>query len=411
VAGPGTSGRRPAAGRLVARAAIAVAGLGLAWLCLAQGLSSHFIDADRPDAALFWAPSNGQALALKAEALQRKGRMADAGAYALRAIRAEPLEAPGFRILANTAGVAGDMNRAEALYDRAGAVSRRDTQTQVWLFGRLAGRGDFAGAMRNADALMRRGVVEVVAPSAVSLTANPAAAQALVDRMAFAPDWRPKIFYALRTYAPEEGYRQVLLRMKAGGIPPTDEEIGGYINLLFLRSASGEAHQAWLDLTGVRTQAPAQWVYDPGFRGLKGGPPFNWLLSTEPGESVAPAEGGGELQVRYDGFDGHVGMARQMLVLPAGRYRLSGRMRASDMAADGLFQWQVRCLAGRTLVMSPPLEASPGTWKAFEEDFLVDGDCQGQWLFLNARAGERRTVVETAFTDLEIRPLGGQATP
>jgi hypothetical protein len=399
--------------RALVRAAVLLAVmLGLGWLCLAQGLTGHFLATREVAPALSWAPNDGQALSLKAETLSGRGEFSRAAATARRALQADPSDVSALRVLGNAEAVTGDRARARIYFRRGAALSRRDTPTQYWLFADAAGQGDFKAAMRSADSIMRRteSGMQAVGPAVAGLMGDPRAVEALVDRMALAPDWRPKLMSRMGAYASVDGFRQLLFEMKARGLAPTDPEVGDYVNRVMKIGEFAQARADWFSLVSTKPPTTGQWVYDPGFDGLRGPPPFNWQLFQDPGVTATLEAGptGGELVLRYDGFDPHSGMVRQTLALPPGRYRLTGRVRVNEDGADGLYQWLVRCIEGRPLALGEPIDTEKGQWARFHVDFDVDEACAAQSLYLNARGGDRRLSLETSFDDIEVRqaPVG-----
>jgi hypothetical protein len=99
------------------------------------------------------------------------------------------------------------------------------------------------------------------------------------------------------------------------------------------------ARAIWAEVSGVHLD-PGGLLYDSGFADADAPPPFNWALTSST-VGLAERQPGGRLHVIYYGQeDGE--LARQMLLLPPGSYRLSLRL-SGDRSQARALSWSLTC--------------------------------------------------------------------
>jgi hypothetical protein len=352
---------------------------------------------ERPQDALDVRPGDAQALASLADLRMSQRDTAAAQNLARRAILADPLELTAFRTLGQAAAADGKLAQADALMTIAGHRAKRDRPAQLWLLQRRAGQGRFAEAVVHADGLMRAWPTEMRAPVTRMLTAmavDPDAGRAIAGVLATDPPWRTRFLIDLsRGVSDLAAPFTVFSALQDSRQPPRTIELQAYIDRLVREGLYQAAYVTWVQLLpqdGVKGLGD---LYDGDFDGLPGPPPFNWRLPRLKGVSVelAPAPegpGGGTLHLGFGGGAAPVVLARQLLVLPPGRYRLLGQARTQRFDSALGLTWTLRCaeggkgLAGET----GPINESPG-WAPIAAEFEVrTGDCSAQWLTLEQAA-------------------------
>jgi hypothetical protein len=397
-----------------------VMAVALVWLggqFIRQGVSDNQLG-HNPETAVLWWGDSSDAIAQLARVRLQTRDASGAARLAVKALQLSPLNASAL----TTYGLAMDALRQPALANRAmtlaGQRSWRDLVTQVWLFRRDVLASDFADAFDHADALLRR--VPEPPPAVLGILAvaarNPAAIGPLTDRLAANPNWREPFFIYLVSYAkpPATGIAgQLLTRLAAGPTRPTDEEVGLYLASLAAQSRYREAEAAWRALTpGAGHDG---YVHDGDFERPARTTPFDWWLVGGIGWSAGIADSpdpthGHALRVDYDGVS-HPQPVRQLIVLPPGSYRLSGRMLdAGDGGASG-FAWRVICVdATDPLARAPSPAGPPGEWRAFSADFSVPASaCPAQLLDLAADRGDLTKNITLWYDDLAIAPTAAVA--
>ncbi|QIK95849.1 hypothetical protein G7076_04640 [Sphingomonas sp. HDW15A] len=117
-------------------------------------------------------------------------------------------------------------------------------------------------------------------------------------------------------------------------------------------------------------------------------PPFNWQLTPGAAGLVEYRKEGGLAVIYYAREPAE--FARQLILLPPGRYRLRSSVEGGAKAND--LVWRLKCNEGEAIA-----EVSLGAGG----DFRVPQNCKGQWLML---AGKPADVPST--TSVVIRKVG-----
>ena len=389
--------------------------IAMVWLggqIVTQGVSDDYLTSDA-ELAVLWRGDSSDALAALAR-LRLTGRDADGAArLARRALQFEPLNAQALTTLGFAMDRLGREPQADRAMALAGRLGWRDIVTQIWLFRRLLLAGDFDGALDHADALMRR---QNVAPPALlaAMTAaarDPRITEPLARHLAQAPAWRTRFLDYLsagaQPPATDVAYG-LLARLADGPTPPNDEELAVYLRQLVGQQRFGEAASDWRQLTHGAGQAG--YVYDGDFERPPGQTPFDWTFDNGVGWTVdiadAPAQGRGQaLRFVYDGVS-PPRPVRQLLVLPAGAYRLSGRALSQGAAVPKNVGWGVVCATTREVLAGVTTPRGSGGWSTFSADLNVPaGRCPAQWLLLSAEPGDERADITVWYDDITVAPL------
>lgn len=122
-------------------------------------------------------------------------------------------------------------------------------------------------------------------------------------------------------------------------------------------------------------------IYDAGFVDAEAPPPFNWeLMSSAVG--LTERQPGGRLHAIFHGQQDGL-LARQLLLLSPGRYRLSMAV-AGDLERGKALNWSLRCSSAQ----SPFSGISLDGLRRQAWTFTVPGDCGAQWLELSGVSGD-----------------------
>jgi hypothetical protein len=420
---PAAAPRRPVLPNFVSFT-MAVALVWLGGQFIRQGVSDNLLE-DKPELAMLWMGDSSDAVAHLARYRLQNRDPGGAARLAKKALQLSTLNAPAL----TTYALAMDAQRRPDVASRAmtlaGQQGWRDLITQIWLFRRDLLASDFTDAVDHADALMRR-VPSPPMPVLRLLGAaarDPNAIQPLVDRLAVNPHWREVFFIYLSGYAKPPATDvagQLLTRLQAGPTPsrPSDTEIGIYLASLSVQGKYQEADAAWRQLTPGARDA---YVHNGDFEQPARTTPFDWWLQNGIGWSASISPGpdpshGHALRIDYDGVSKPIPL-RQLVVLPAGSYRLSGRLLdASDSDANAKsaasdFSWRVLCVGSAApLVQVPAPAGAAGQWQTFSAEFSVPAsDCPAQLLDLNVYAGDLPRNITLWYDNLAIAPVAGVA--
>ena len=396
-----------------------VMAVALVWLggqFIRQGVSDNLLN-DKPELAMLWMGDSSDAVAQLARYRLQTRDPSGAARLAKKALQLSPLNARAI----TTYGLAMEAQRQPAIAGRAmtlaGQRGWRDLITQVWLFRRDLLANNFKDAVDHADALMRRvpsppgPVLRILAVAA----RNPDAIGPLADRLAANPGWREAFLVYLGAYEKPpttDIVGQLMTRLQRGPARPTDEEIGFYLASLAVQGKYQEAEAAWRQLTpGAR----GGYVHDGDFVKPARTTPLDWWLVNGVGwtasidNSPDPSHGHA-LRIDYDNVSKPIPL-RQLIVLPPGVFRLSGRMLDAGDGGSSGFAWRVICVgADDPLAQAPAPAGAPGQWRTFSADFTVPATgCPAQLLDLAADRGGIQKDITLWYDDLAIAPTTGVA--
>ncbi len=154
------------------------------------------------------------------------------------------------------------------------------------------------------------------------------------------------------------------------------------------------AHGIWLSVTrqhGTREQI----LHDPQFADSTSPPPFNWEL-TSSSVGLAERQPDGRLHVMFYGQQDGL-LARQLLLLHPGRYRMSMSVTGAG-DKRGSLNWSLRCNPLQAPFAAISLHvASARPWQ-----FDVPPECGAQWLELSGVSGEVTQQLDVSISQLKL---------
>jgi hypothetical protein len=333
-------------------------------------------------------------------------------------IAAEPLNARGFRLLAE---VTENTDEVRALMLAALQRSRRESAALFWLLNDNFVRKDYVAVADNADILLRTRpqLAQFVHAYLAEAAGTPEGLAAVIDKLATAPPWRYALFRNLPELARESRIPlDVLSGLQRTAAPPTNAEIEPYLNRLIALRRIDESYNAWLRLLPRDELATVGFLTNPGFEREPSGLPFDWTLArgqnalAELVAGLAP-EGRRLLHIGFSAGRIRFPEVRQLLILPAGRFRIEGQMRGGLTGRRGI-RWQARCALNpqRVLGETEPILGQMQQWRGFQFEFVTpeSDDCRAVELRLyhDARSiSEEYMSGEVFFDDIQLerRPL------
>lgn len=381
---------------LAASAAAAV----LIWLSLAITLTS-LTARNRPSIASAWWPWSAVANASLAEALIADGRpsardLTQAQALAEDALRREPVNAVAARMLGVVAALRRQEGPAERALNYAETLSKRDLPTQLILIEREVARNDIPGALRHYHRALStsRRSAETLLPILVQASSDPNIARPLASTLARRPPWwfafterlvaegrSPQtlglILSALRLDVNHEGERPLL--------------VSGMTRMATL----GGVRQAYeVDRAARRGgDRSTQLLRNGSFETDRNVPPFDWSMASDSGLAAfrevldAGRQDHALFLVAEPGRAGEV--ARQLVMLPRGRYRLL--FSAGAVVGERISRPEVvvTCLSSdRPALLTIRVPEAPAAGISLRGDFDVPAAaCDGQWLSIRAGSG------------------------
>lgn len=320
-----------------------------------------------------------------------------------------PLDARAMRILALVTERQGANDRAMDLMRTAWKLSRRDDSVDWWLYQQARQRRQYAEAFLHVDAVMRRrpdSLSPMFAPVLATL-ADPAALEPMAARMAYNPDWRWQFLGFLSDRVPESAFALMATTRKLGS-PPSERELSYYLGRMVENRRYQEAYANWAALRPTSLGSNRPYVNNGDFSGVDSEAPFGWDFEGNVLGSIerATAHGRDEnaLRAEYDGSS-QARFPQQMVVLPPGRYRLTGDALTANPESAGTLEWVVACVDGAIIARSPTVDTGMA-WRRFAVDFETPAEgCGAQWLRLKTIRADQRSTVEAWYDKLSIIPL------
>jgi tetratricopeptide (TPR) repeat protein len=169
-------------------------------------------------------------------------------------------------------------------------------------------------------------------------------------------------------------------------------------NLMQSLVAAGDyrrAHAIWATIAKVE---PATLLYDPDFTAGQAPPPFNWALAAS-GVGLAERQPGNRLHAIFYGQQDGV-LASQLLLLPAGSYRLSMALDTGAQHPE-LLGWSVRCDKSPMPLAMTSVQAAARGWT-----FTIPANCAAQWLELSGRSADIAQQADVTIGRLSLARAG-----
>lgn len=374
-----------------------------------QIVRNAVVQAAPPDLALRLGPDSPTVLVRAAQAELEAGRNEAARRLAGQALARKPFNAQALRIVGLIAAREGDEEAADRMLTLAGNWSLRDDPAHTWLVGRRLRRGQTASALAHADTLVRRRTdlrpeyFDLMISAALS--GDRQAQGALVGLLKRDPPWRGEYFrYSVRK---REGLllaAGLAIALKSGEGKLTLEER----SLVYSNLVSADLIDPLRTVRRELEGAGQPFVTAGNFSDGGGSAPFGWRLPSGAGLlSEIAIEGGGAQPALHAAVSDLKGgtVAEQLVLLPPGRWRLSGRLKVVEGALSDRLAWTLNCTrsSGRAAATAPLAAASHQTWTQFSNvvDIPASG-CPAQWLRLVALPQDRRTSADVWIDDVAL---------
>lgn len=327
-----------------------------------------------------------------------RAQIALAARHAATALRRNPTLPAAARLVAMQTALGGNEAQAAALFEYAAAMSKRDIPTQFWLLERRVAQNDVSGALSHFGIALR------VAPGTRDLL-FPVLTSALSERHLVAPiarlvrsgdSWRPAFLYYVPVHAADARHAASLfLALAALGQPPAPDHLAPLIGRLIAASAYDQAARlyALVDRNWRRGDVNAQ--LDGGFDRAGDFPPLGWTVNPDTAFRGARPDRSDDLALHVNlPASGRVWAARRLLLLPAGRYALNGRVGATEGQPAGRVRIGLACLqdqepssyaeapvaggAIRGMIATPP--GCPVQWLSIGVETQTGAPSGGVWV-------------------------------
>lgn len=347
--------------------------------------------------------------------LAKPGELSDSeldkiDAAARDSIADNSLDVRAFRVLGTSQAFRGNGDTALAMMRHSDRLSRREVGVQLWLLEDAAQSGDLAGAVRHFHRLLttkptsRAALFPVLAAAIEDVQVR----GALQPYLAARPPWETAFYdYALARMKDPRPLAKLMAAQRQ--LPPQPGQSYQQAMLLALTAKGDYAAAQWFmrAMPDGDKEFVAGQVRDRSFRATGKHQPFDWTLVTDfsaAAEPIADARSG--LAVRVDpNWTGL--LARQLLMLRPGRYRLHVEQRTSEAPEAVLAGWKLECADSRRPLASIKTPKPPKPVRS-QVEFSVPTGCPAQWLSYTVDRSAERGELHTATTTLRVTPAGTQ---
>lgn len=400
---------RTLSGGAVARIlSIAVICLTLIWLSIAVTFDLS-LGSKYPQTSLrLWPYGVAGRVALASGLLVPEATTSDldrARKLALGALARDPTNAAAARVAALAIAAAGDAVGANRLMHYSEQQSRRDLPTQLWLIENEVNRDNIAGALQHYNRALSTSsnAADLLLPILIQASQTVDVAGPLSEIVKTRPPW----WQAFLDRAIDEGTNadSVILiaqKLNLDIDSPTDY---GLANKLVGKLATDRKYkQALFAYNMTSKYKTTDLVRNGGFGSDQSLLPFDWWYNNESDLNASRQfDEGNNARMVFGSSGGRGGdVARQLLVLSPGRYRIEGIV--SNTGADSATLPSVAVVCDGWEVISknllPTADTAP---RPFSYVFVVpDAKCDGQWLKIVAASGGN---TEVSIDALAIHPV------
>lgn len=367
---------------------IAFAAIAVSIFVVRFGVAAATFDSDGRTAML-WNPWDARSMSRRAtEIAQSRSSpvdLADGRRLAIDAIGRDATIAESYSALGLIADLQGDIDTARKAFIFANRITKRNLATHLWFIQDAVERDDSVGALEHFDLALRSSdlAAPILFPVLVRATEEPRLIKPFVVILKRQPDWAPWFMGSLvNTGTATTNILKMLEILRTSTVIAPPSLYRDYAKRLVAQQDYGAAFAAYA--LGRSSVANAKLIRNGDFRYPdEDGEPFGWTLTNEAGiiAEIAQTENvatGQALQVTTNANANGIA-ARQLLVLPAGHYRMTGAWSGQLSQAISL-SWRLTC-AGQTREMTRAPFRAEGT--IFAEFVVSKHDCPAQWLELN----------------------------
>jgi hypothetical protein len=389
---------------------------------LSVGVSgSNMLRLERPDRALTFQPADARARAKASEQIffkaqgrppQRPQPLTEAQLAAIEqlardALRRDPTVVMAWRMLGLAAVARNQPARAARMFHFAGALSKRDLPTQLYLIEERVQQDDIVGALRQYDATLRTGGAshDLLLPILVGAIGSEGIVRPLAGLLNSMPPWRRAFMERLAAGAPDPNGLVQLIQLIHGSASPDEKvQISTAMQAMINRRQYEPAMRVYRLLAAADARGTPL-VRNGRFDRPNPYPPLDWQLLSGVDVGAEQLQGG---RLRIHAASGSGGLAaRQLLLLAPGSYEISADAGAADDSRAARVAWTVQCTNDQGLkLLEQDLPALSGRIRA-RASFSVPAGCSGQWLQLNIRPDFDPGGVAAWIDSVALRRLGG----
>jgi len=325
-----------------------------------------------------------------------------------QALRRAPLLSDPFIVAGLDASARDDLVRAQRLMEEARRRDPRAIIPRYWLFDTYLRNGDYRRGVAEAGPLIR--VQPAAEPAAVAvLTAllqMPEARPSLRAALAGRPVWR-RTFFAQAAASPRLRDQAVAMLAETGlaetggGGSGRDQQavVGGLVRA----GRYADAYALWLRTLPPGDRPAAPRLFNGGFAGPAGTPPFGWRLRrTARAVPAGDARSGAGLAIQAG--DERAVVADQLVLATPGPVRLAFATRAlegDETNAAGM-RVELRCHATGRVLAGVTVDAFGPSLRTQSLDATMPADCLALLVRVSVVPGTDPGPLHALLTDLSL---------
>ncbi|HMO75695.1 MAG TPA: hypothetical protein PKD48_10150 [Sphingopyxis sp.] len=408
----GRSGGRPAPRLPGWRSILYAAAMLLFWLAVTLFTGSSAMEVYSPSRAISLNPFNASAKAQLANDLVYISgdpeQVGTAAALSRAALDGNPTLPAAYRMIALENARGGKLAKPAIL--AATWLTRRDYIANLWLIEDAVKRGRMDEAMTEVDASLRtsRRSQALLFPILATAMAEPEMHPHFVSVFRRDPVWLPSFLghYLSTQKLPAAPLAQVMLPIREelpASYRPLDRSL---ISLMVNQRDFAAARAYERAITGTATRDTRRIIHNGRFEAEGPYPPIDWHLFREAsyGSDIEEREKGNRLIVVSDEEQPRM-VARQLVELVPGPYRLSARGRIITGNLDAALDWRVDCAEKDGPRQLAALRIARGA-TGDPVDFTVPAvPCRNYWVSLNAAAGFGSESLQAEFQSVDLQPV------
>lgn len=361
----------------------------LIWWAIVIGISG-IARAGNPELALRVSPTDSRALSNLADRLLiEKQSLANLGRskqLARAALLNDPTNVAALRIL----GFAASEKDQLSIFELSNRLSRRDLATQLWLIEYYVGRDDAARALTHYDAALRTSTVapQLLFPVLAKASGDETLAPQIATVLAKRPPWAMAFLNEILFSSPSPDTLLTIFKQVAKSGPKLPQTVADGLTARMLRDYRFDLVRDAYFVAGGTDKSVGTRVKNGNFSSDQTLLPFDWTFTADekidagrsPSEIVA-----NDLRLVVQVTQANTGeAARQLLMLPPGRYALTST--AGSVPSQKLAQlaWQMTCATqtgAKFHEMILPPSANSGL-RSKSEFSVPSSNCPAQWLSL-----------------------------
>ncbi|WOK35093.1 hypothetical protein [Sphingomonas sp. C3-2] len=364
---------------------LATAGL-LAKFTIDTGIG-HVMARKAPSVALRYAPHNPDALANQASLTLQQGTpgsIVRASNLALKATRYSPAQAKAYSVLGYVADATNHPEKADKLVAFSGSLSRRNLLTHLWFIEKYSAQGDIDQTLRHYDLVLKTSQegFAILLPVLIEAAKSPTIQAPLTKFLVKDPSWADPFLrdFIAKSDAPD-ALVMLAQRLRHAGHPlATERKLQLLTRLVELERFDDAA-----TVMGLKNRAA---VFDGDFQQGNALGPFSWNLTNNYtyGAAREPQPAGKHALTFFAERSAGGTVARQLLVLPPGQYRLATQASYGPEVAPPRPSWQLICaIANQKPLATLDLPSTPKSTEA-STTFSVPNGCNGQWITLRLQS-------------------------